>query len=112
MPNWVLNDLTITGPETELDRFMAECFTGPRFDFDKLIPMPATLKGWRPRRSLREAERSFPDWYLWSVENWGTKWNAHYTAFALRDDGVRTIKLSFDTAWSIPWPIYQKLAEC
>jgi hypothetical protein len=27
MPNWVMNDLEVTGPEAELERFMAECFT-------------------------------------------------------------------------------------
>ena len=25
MPNWVFHRLTITGPETERERFMAEC---------------------------------------------------------------------------------------
>ena len=117
MPNWVMNDLKITSPEAELERFMAECFTRDatelRFDFDKLIPMPATLKGWRPTLSLLlEFEGSvFPDWYLWSVENWGTKWNAHDTTVTRRYNGVKTIKLRFDTAWSIPWPIYDELAK-
>ena len=27
MPNWVSHSLTITGPEAERERFMAECFS-------------------------------------------------------------------------------------
>lgn len=33
------------------------------------------------------------DWYDWSIENWGTKWNAHETEI---EDNV----IWFDTAWS------------
>lgn len=48
MPNYVSHHLTITGPEEERNRFMAECFTdsdrGPQFDFDRLIPQPGHIK--------------------------------------------------------------------
>lgn len=44
-------------------------------------------------------------WYDWCIANWGTKWNAY--GFEFRDDD--TIK--FETAWSCPEPVLQKLAE-
>lgn len=47
-----------------------------------------------------------PDWYDWSVEHWGTKWNACNTYI---DSDKRTI--TFDTAWSPAYPIIEKLAE-
>ena len=69
MPNWVRNDLEITGPEAELERFMAECFTieaeTPRLDFDRLIPMPATSRedvgrmGSRAISAVSVRERAF-----------------------------------------------------
>ncbi len=44
------------------------------------------------------------DWYSWSVDNWGTKWNASDT---LKNNNT----LSFQTAWSIAEPILIKLSE-
>ena len=44
------------------------------------------------------------DWYNWSIENWGTKWNAYSCEF-----DFPTIK--FETAWALPDPIIQKLSE-
>jgi len=44
------------------------------------------------------------DWYSWSIANWGTKWNA----YAISEDDH---KIRFDTAWSTPLPIIEKLSE-
>lgn len=43
------------------------------------------------------------DWYNWSVENWGTKWNAY---------DIKRIgnTLSFNTAWSFPERVVKALA--
>lgn len=45
------------------------------------------------------------DWYGWANENWGTKWNAYSQSKA--DSG----EISFDTAWSTPFPVMQKLSQ-
>lgn len=48
----------------------------------------------------------FDNWYDWRNANWGTKWNAcdpNYT----EDTGC----LSFNTAWSIPYPVLAKMAQ-
>ena len=45
-------------------------------------------------------------WYGWSIRNWGTKWNAGETVILDRDT------IQFDTAWSNPAPIVQKLGNC
>ena len=44
------------------------------------------------------------DWYGWSIENWGTKWNACYGCL---EEGT----LHFDTAWSPPLSIIGKLSQ-
>ena len=44
------------------------------------------------------------DWYNWRINNWGTKWNAC-------DEYVDDDVLEFNTAWSCPLPILDKLAE-
>ena len=44
------------------------------------------------------------DWYSWSIANWGTKWNA----YEISDEGD---SIRFDTAWSTPAPVVEKLSE-
>ena len=44
------------------------------------------------------------DWYDWSIENWGTKWNAGDT---IVDDE----SIEFETAWSTPVPVFVELSK-
>lgn len=44
------------------------------------------------------------DWYDWSIQNWGTKWNAHETEI---DDNV----IWFNTAWSPVPELIEKLSS-
>jgi hypothetical protein len=48
-------------------------------------------------------------WYDWRIENWGTKWDV-YNATCDRMD-ANTLVLRFDTAWSPPMPVYEKLTD-
>ena len=52
----------------------------------------------------------YPTWYEWSLENWGTKWNSCGYEKGV-DYNTEDNKLEFDTAWSAPHPILQKLSE-
>lgn len=47
----------------------------------------------------------FATWYGWCCRNWGTKWNASNTSIIDQDT------IAFNTAWSNPAPIIQKLGE-
>ncbi len=47
------------------------------------------------------------DWYDWSIDNWGTKWNA---GDVTQDHiGDRGFIIYFDTAWSPPVPVIEAL---
>jgi hypothetical protein len=48
-----------------------------------------------------------PTWYEWSCEHWGTKWNSCDAEVTVNSDGSLHVK--FDTAWSFPLPIFEKL---
>lgn len=58
------------------------------------------------KRIAAIAETGHPSWYEWSIENWGTKWDAF--RYEQVDDDPFTFR--FETAWSFPTPIFEKLA--
>lgn len=69
---------------------------------------PAAAK-YGKRALLCAAETGYAGWYEWSCANWGTKWDAYEYEFRSREPGRFVFK--FETAWSPPWPIFDKLAE-
>lgn len=52
---------------------------------------------------------SYQDWYDWSIDKWGTKWNVCDTYIAVDYDGE--LCFTFNTAWNTPEGIFRKLAE-
>jgi hypothetical protein len=56
-------------------------------------------------------ETGFIDWYTWNIHHWGTKWNAFdgEVFYLITHDGHSIMEFTFDTAWSVPEPIWNKL---
>lgn len=60
-------------------------------------------------------------WYVWNKENWGTKWDAgdvkiggeHTILDRLARAGSEVVEevVQFDTAWSPPFPVFNKITE-
>jgi hypothetical protein len=48
-----------------------------------------------------------PNWYEWRCQHWGTKWNA--CDAEVTDNGDGSLHVQFNTAWSFPFPIFEKL---
>ena len=46
-------------------------------------------------------------WYGWSIDNWGTKWNAYTLGEEPPDDGT----IAFYTAWDAPLPVIEALSD-
>jgi hypothetical protein len=55
-------------------------------------------------------------WYDWNVRNWGTKWDVgvgddnEYSDTELYDESETSLAYKFNTAWSPPHPIIQRLS--
>lgn len=104
MPNYCNNSLYIEGSSDTMKNVIdfvksSEC----AFDFDKIVPMPDNIY----QGSLGPKERELygkNNWYDWSIENWGTKWNS--VDAELDGDEIR-----FLTAWSPCDPVIAALAE-
>lgn len=85
----------------------AENITTPQQLVDHFLKGDDGNRGYltEARMALENIEKyGHKDWYSWSIANWGTKWNAYETS-----DDEDSIK--FDTAWSTPAPIVEKLSE-
>lgn len=69
---------------------------------------PETLElGRRALAAFRETGHQ--SWYEWNCANWGTKWNSYDYEERSAEPGRFVFK--FETAWSVPQPIFLKLVE-
>lgn len=138
MPNWCENDLTIYHDDPKVVAEIAELISDENGEmtFDKISPEPKELQGvhsgfcringedcsiWRTNEAgenvlipEEERQRWLRDYgadnlYDWCCNTYGTKWGACHSG-QVSADGY-TIKVSFDTAWSPPTPVIEKLVK-
>lgn len=102
MPNWCRNTLIITKgePTVVFDAIRTE---SSLFDFNALIPMPREIAD-----APADPSMAVPEWYRWSIQNWGTKWNSAYAEYSSTSPHNT---IHFDTAWAPPVPVFEALAE-
>jgi hypothetical protein len=109
MPNWCHSYMTVTGAPSEIARFKRTCIRvvpelreQAQLDFNTIEPMPDFADG--------ETEpASFPEWYDWACKHWGTKSNACH--FQVTRDEPDRYECNFDTAWTPPVPIWEKMGK-
>jgi hypothetical protein len=87
MPNWCSNRATITGPAPVIKEIT-----------DILNQENPGLLSWMVPQPKFEGDQ---DWYMWNVNNWGTKWDVTDVYFENQPE-EDTIEFSFCTAWSPP----------
>ena len=118
MPNWCDNQITITGPNSVIDKI--EKIVTEEKDGDGLLnyfhPMPAELKdttadGSKDKEML--AKHGHSDWYSWATENWSTKWEVNEFYGVDRqhlNDSLdeSTISFGFSSAWAPPIGAYER----
>ena len=84
MPNWCFNYAKFSHEDTEKMDKLRDAIK-QRKVLDSFIPTPP---------ELLEGE----DWYLWRVNNWGSKWD--WCDISILSDHGDTLTLQFNTAWS------------
>lgn len=163
MPNWIINEVVVTGEPEVVSLFRSKCFNNENdFDFTKIIPSPERLcqlsappryeidiylecgddenlkteylkKAKRKLQDISETLATMPqeeieenirigkirmeeflvhgclDWYEYQCIHWGTKWNASSTS--IYNEEPNELAFTFDTAWSCPYPIFEKIAK-
>ena len=168
MPNWVKNKVSFEGSTETINEMLESIKTIEEngdcsfIDFEKIIPMPESLKidsgtltdngialvrflsgddsllkemlsySWVKKENIKTTQELFDvykskkefdqileggkkaiynlenfghtDWYSWSCDKWGTKWNSSNSF--VQDD-----ILEFETAWSNPHPVLLELSK-
>ena len=128
MPNWCDNQLSITGPNSVIDK-IEKIVKEESNDAEKGLlqffhPMPKELldteagpiaktKKEKQARQIRKLEFGAENWYDWRVNNWGTKWEVCEFYGVDRqhlNDSLdeSTISFGFSSAWAPPIGAYEQ----
>ena len=121
MPNWNQNGVIFKHEDPEQIIRIAKAYKEDKL-FSEFFPCPPELlvteeigENFNERVAAREeANREkfgFADWYEWSVNNWGTKWDISSDDSEPTKQDDNSIMLSFNTAWSPPVGFYEKMTE-
>ena len=116
MPNWCLNELSITGPVEVIKEIIES-----KLELQKLFPCPEDLKNTSAPAKFNDKEKyevnmekyGSGDWYDWQVKNWGTKWDiGPLDGLDFDLDGDKAyVNATFDSAWSPPVAAFEELFE-
>ena len=119
MPNWCDNQVSITGPNSVINKI--EKIVNEEKDTEGLLqfmyPMPQELKdttadGSENKEMIKKYGHS--DWYGWATDNWGTKWDINEFYGVDRQeisDDESTISFAFQSAWAPPTGAYQEFVD-
>ena len=100
MPNWCMNNLTISHDDPAKLQEFADAYNSGQ-TCEHYLPVP---------KEYYEDNGAFPRWYNYCVNTWGTKWDFgkdEYNDLAVIEDDEVTV--SFNTAWSPPNGLYDEL---
>ena len=120
MPNWCNNNISITGPNSVIDKIekivKEEKDGGGLLNFMK--PMPKQLQDTTSPSSSADKPQpmveGFDNWYDWRVENWSTKWEVcefygvDRQYLSEQNEGESTITFGFSSAWAPPIGAYEQ----
>ncbi len=119
MPNWCDNQLSITGPNSVIDKI--EKIVKEEDSKNGLLnffhPMPVELRdttadGSKDKKMIKKYGHS--DWYSWACENWSTKWDisefygVDRQYLTEQSEGESVITFGFSSAWAPPIGAYEK----
>ena len=122
MPNWCNNSVEIYHTDPAMIERVREAFNKGAL-LQEFIPIPQSLRivagrcgaDDNPEQiALVEAEENnikvhgYKNWYDWSVNEWGTKWDVGADGNPAQDI-PGGLMLGFDSAWSPPIAAYEKL---
>lgn len=111
MPNWCANSVVVKGPTHKVAELVAAI---EKYKNDEQGGVCTAVFPEPQEEDLPQGNNIAPGWYIWRVNNWGTKWDFYPIedpTFCVVDDDTAETEMDFDTAWAPPLGLYQKLEE-
>ena len=122
MPNGCDNQITITGPNSVIDKIEKIVQEDDSHENTGLLnfmkPMPKQLQDTTSPSSSADKPQpmveGFDNWYDWRVENWSTKWEVcefygvDRQYLSEQNEGESTITFGFSSAWAPPIGAYEQ----
>jgi hypothetical protein len=113
MPNWCSNNLVLTHEDPAMIQRAYDALERGEF-LEEFIPVPQELRDTVADGSTNEAlvaKHGYSSWYDYCVGEWGTKWDiGEQGSSDIHPDG-KMLHTFFDSAWSPPVNVYEKLME-
>jgi hypothetical protein len=114
MPNWCDNNISITGPNSVIDKIEKITKDEGRL-LNYFYPMPTELDNTTADGSKDKAmmkKHGYSNWYDWAVDNWSTKWDVNEFFGVERHNLIdsldeSTITFAFSSAWAPPIGAYE-----
>ena len=110
MPNWCNNNISISGPVETIKQLWEDANQEGEDGglLNAMVPMPVELRG-----TTKGSNGDAVNWYDWSVNNWGTKWDVSTEGLEFTDngDGTATIEGWFESAWAPPIEAYNTFCD-
>ena len=122
MPNWCENQISITGPNSVIDKIEKIINADDSHENTGLLdffhPMPKELEGTTSPSSASDKPQpkvdGFDNWYDWRNANWGTKWEVcefYGVDRSYINDDESQITVGFSSAWAPPLEAYQRFID-
>ena len=73
------------------------------------LPMQPTSENGHHAPFFQSTGRADDRWYDWRIQNWDTKWDCYDVV--VTDDDIEQVEIEFNTAWSPPEAICNKIRE-
>ena len=121
MPNWCNNTLVLRHADPAMIARAKDAFAAGKF-LNEFVPIPESLhivSGSVPLAEQAEHEaqmkanlaaHGYKDWYDFSVNEWGTKWDVG-DGDGINDIQPNELTVFFESAWAPPIAAYEKMAD-
>lgn len=116
MTNWCKNLVSISNDDWKVIKEIENAFERDKL-LDAFIPCPkeleelTSLKANDASVTKMVAKYGAEDWYLWRLDNWGTKWDTRRSRGTLTVVRPTQIKLDVKTAWTPPIPVFDRWVD-
>lgn len=128
MPDWCLNDLTVSGEAARVELFLEMARgrgAGEALDFNQFVRYPERFRAadvahdaWDAARGARPESGFSAGGRSWRMTNWGTKWNAYGSHVTARwgegrgkGDFTYFANVRFETAYAPPLPVVRFMSQ-